>query len=47
MKYWRVQSHVLLLTAVALHLVCASEVWANERPARIWFLPFVRTAERN
>ena len=40
MKYWRVQSHVLLLTAVALHLVCASEVWANERPARIWFLPF-------
>ena len=40
MKDWRVQIRVLLLTAVAVHLVCASEVWAIERPARIWFLPF-------
>ena len=40
MKHWPVQIRVLLLTAVAVHLVCASEVWANERPVRIWFLPF-------
>ena len=50
MKYWWVQIRVLLLTAVAAHLVWASgvwtsevwasEVWASERPARIWFLPF-------
>ena len=40
MKYGRVQIRVLLLAAVAVHLVSASEVWASERPARIWFLPF-------
>ncbi len=45
MKYGWVQIRVLLLTAVALQLASSSgvwtrEVWASERPVRIWFLPF-------